>query len=332
MLLGSGVSFGPLPDACVMIEDLVCQVLDGNTFLLSDFVLEMNGEKAYEGPVSGSWHTHFYPASDGTPFRATYAFDSTCEVANCFAAIEVAENLDSITFNGEPAKALKSPGELGMFDPTKSWHDINFTRVPLTKIQVGRNVLAIEGKKVNNITGLGFHRRVPEWQEYRSTEAEDAYIIGMFTVKPASQGRYVIHPYESPAGTNLTREGYPFYCGRAAYRSVFNYSEEPAGRVYLQLTDADISCADVRINGVNCGVVRWSPYVVDITDAVKTGRNELVVDASLTLVNAFGPNRIAGIKDDACVGPYSFIQLDRFTHEYQLFDFGIGGASIHTVR
>ena len=64
--------------------------------------------KSTSGPVCGAWHEHFYPAPDGTPFKATYAFDSECELAGCFAAIEVAENLDSIIFNGERVSALKA--------------------------------------------------------------------------------------------------------------------------------------------------------------------------------------------------------------------------------
>ena len=144
-VLGSGACFvsfaGKLPSAS--IEGFECEVLEENVLLLNDFALELDGRQVYEGPVCGAWHTHFYPAPEGTPFKATYTFHSECEVGGCFAAIEVAENLDSITFNGRPVKPLKSRGELGALDEAKSWKDINFTRVPLTSIKPGVNRLVI---------------------------------------------------------------------------------------------------------------------------------------------------------------------------------------------
>ncbi len=110
-VLGSGAIFrhSAKDEPDVLIDKFDCEALEENVLLLNDFVLEMAGEKVYDGPVCGAWHKHFYPAPDGTPFRATYAFYSECEMEGCFAVLEVAENLDSITFNGERVAPLKPP-------------------------------------------------------------------------------------------------------------------------------------------------------------------------------------------------------------------------------
>ena len=186
LFLGSGVSFANLSEEppLLLIEKFDCEVMGENTMLLNDFVLELDGKEVYQGPVCGAWHTHFYPAVDGTPFKAIYTFHSEIKLKDCFAAIEVAENLYSIIFNGKKLKPAKKPGELGPLNSKKSWKDINFTKVPLPEIEKGENILILEGKKFNNVTGPGWHARINRWQEHRPIEAEEVYICGKFLLKP----------------------------------------------------------------------------------------------------------------------------------------------------
>lgn len=342
LFLGSGVSFANLPKEppSLIIEKFDCEVMEENVLLLNNFTLEMNGNKVYEGPVCGTWHTHFYPAKNGTPFKATYTFHSEVKLKDCFAAIEVAENLDSIIFNGKNLKSSKKPGELGPFNPKKSWKDINFTRVPLPEIKKGENILVLEGRKVNNITGSNKHVRVADWQEYRPTEAEEVYICGKFSLKQVAPGRYVAAAFKAPSGKNLTGEGFPFYCGRVCLKTNFNFNPPHLnplpvgerygeGKVFLQLNGLKAACARVRINGKDCGTLRWEPFVVDISKAARSGKNYLEIELATTLVNAFGPNRRAGIKEEDGVGPESFSQMERFTEESQLFDFGLESAAVY---
>lgn len=332
-ILGSGAGFTSFSNKIpsLMIEDFDCELMEENVFLLNDFILEINRKKVYEGPVCGAWHKYFYPAAEGTPFRAAYTFYSECEVEGCFAAIEAAENLNSIFFNGASVKPLKRPGELGAFNPEKSWKDISFTKAPLPIIRKGKNNLIIEGKKINNISGIGANNRVSDWKEHRPTEAEEIYICGKFSLKRVSEGIFTMVPFEKPPGKNLTKEGFPFYCGRIALRATFDLPR-PGGKTFLKLNGAAMACAVIRVNGETCGVLRWAPFALDISKFVRSGENILEVEASPTLVNAFGPNRIAGVKNrHQGVGPHSFVWMERFMEDYELFDFGVENAAVYTV-
>lgn len=329
--LGCGASFTDLAKTLpsLILRNLRCEPKEENVLLLNEFELGLNGEKVYSGPVCGGWHTHFYPAEDGTPFNATYRFHSDCDVDHCFAVIEMAENLDSIRFNGNSVRSLKMHGDSEAMDKTKSWKDISFTKVPLSKVQRGINVLTIEGRKVNNITRAGCHNRVPDWKQHVPTEAEEVYICGRFSVDMLSNGLYGISSYREPLGRNLTVEGFPFYCGRVLYSTSFDLYDEPVGPVYLSLNGVSAASACVRINDDACGVFRWEPMALDISNALIPGTNSIQVEVATTLANAFGPNRRAGIKAEVYVSADSFVQMERFTDEYHLFNFGIDSIGIY---
>lgn len=330
-IFGSGAAFNGITtmSPALLIDELKCNTLNENTLVLNDFTLEMNGAKVYDGPLCGSWHQFFYPAAEGTPFRAIYSFDSEDEIEGCFAAIEVAENLDKIYFNGVTLKPCKQPGELGSFDKNKSWLDINFTKVALPIVKVGINTLVLEGRKSNNITGPGFHAPVDNWQEHKPTEAEEVYICGSFSLKKLVEGKYIVSKFHEPAGYNLTNEGFPFYCGCISLTSTFKLGAKPQEKTLIRLNGVSAAAAEVIVNGISCGKLRWEPMIADISCAVRSGENKIEIRMATTLVNAFGPNRMAGIKESPYVSPDSFLQMGALKAGYELFDFGIESVGIY---
>ncbi len=187
----------------------------------------------------------------------------------------------------------------------------------------------IEGKKVNNITGAGHHSRVKNWRRHNATEAEEAYICGNFLVKPISDGAHTLAEFRQPAGRNLTQEGFPFYCGRVALTANFDLADKTEERVLLKLVGINAASARVEVNGQYRGALRWAPFVIDISEAVRQGANTLKVELATTLVNAFGPNRMAGIKEETGIGPGSFCDMSRFKESHEFFDFGLTAASIY---
>ena len=332
-VLGSGASFADFSTIVPIevVNSFECELLDENVLPLNDFALEMNGEKVYDGPVCGSWHTHFYPAPDGTPFRATYTFISDCEVAGSDAVIEVAENLDRIIFNSSELLASKRSGEFRRVRSPKELGGWQLHQMLASTYPKGHQHFGPRGRKVNNITGMGSHNQVADWTEHRPTEAEEVYIIGRFAVDRIADGLYGITSYHRPSVKNLTNDGFPFYCGRIKVRAEFDLPFKPIGRLMLGLNGASMASASVRINGEVCGNMRWKPHVLDITKAVMQGHNAIEIDMSTTLVNAFGPNRRAGIKEITCVGPNSFVEMDHMQSNYELFEFGFDSAAIYHI-
>ena len=333
VVLGSGVmtkDFTKIIPVDV-VNDFNCQILNDNTLLLNNFKLNIDGFEPYEGPVCNSWHSIFYNAKEGAKFTAEYSFLSEIDLKDAYAAIEVAENNDDILFNGEKVTALKTKGEMGEFDHQKSYLDINFTKVPI-RIRKGLNTLIIKGRKINNITGPGFHIKVDTpMAKYFPTEAEEVYICGNFSLKKLSDSVYSIAEPNTVQGHNITNEGYPFYIGKIKIDGKFNVGNLNKETVLMKLINANKSSAVLKINGLDCGICNWAPDMFDISKAVKEKENTFELIFATNLVNCFGPNRISYIKKIDGIGPGSFIDMNGFQEKYELFDFGIEQISVYKV-
>lgn len=80
-------------------------------------------------------------------------------------------------------------------------------------------------------------------------------------------------------------EGIRFYSGTAVYRKTFELDAARAARpIRLQLGQVK-NIARVRVNGRPLGVVWTAPWSVDLTGAVKQGRNDLEVEVTNLWVN-----------------------------------------------
>lgn len=90
--------------------------------------------------------------------------------------------------------------------------------------------------------------------------------------------------------TKRTEPGIKFYSGTAVYHKTFNLEQlpPPGRRMILDLGEVD-DLAVVKINGKNLGVVWTRPARVDITEAVRAGKNKLAI----SVVNLW-PNRLIG--------------------------------------
>ncbi|MEQ7799491.1 glycosyl hydrolase [Pedobacter sp. ASV1-7] len=75
-----------------------------------------------------------------------------------------------------------------------------------------------------------------------------------------------------------------YYSGTAIYTKDFNYNKGKQQQTFLDLGKiADI--ASVKVNGVDCGTVWTPPYRVDISKALKAGKNQLTIEVSNTWAN-----------------------------------------------
>ena len=308
--------------------------MEENVLVLEDITLYLDEKKVLEDkPISLAWHQYFYQADDGTPFIAEYKFNvQQVPDGELTAVIEAAENLDSITINGFRVEPIKKSGDSNCFDENKNWKDVGFMKVPITgHVIAGQNIIRLEGKKMNNITGPGFHVAVEDAKDYRATEVEAIYIIGDFYVENLDNQAFFITKSNSVKfAENMTNHGYPFYAGELRYRASIACSETEKP-VYLEITEVNCACASLTVNGQNVGTKLWYPFIYDVSDYIKQGENDIEIVISSTLFNVLGPNRYTGIQDLEFVGPSTFISHGKFTNKRELMPFGVGKAFLFTT-
>ena len=82
-----------------------------------------------------------------------------------------------------------------------------------------------------------------------------------------------------------TEDGIKFYSGTAIYKTTFVAPTiSKTKRVVLDLGKVAVM-AEVKLNGKNLGICWKSPYMVDITDVVKSGENQLEVNVVNLWIN-----------------------------------------------
>jgi len=79
--------------------------------------------------------------------------------------------------------------------------------------------------------------------------------------------------------TKNADSGIKYYSGIATYSKTFDYDSDTGKRLYLDIgTVHDI--ARVRLNGKDLGVVWCAPWRMEITDAIKSGKNQLEIEVA----------------------------------------------------
>ncbi|MBC6111288.1 glycosyl hydrolase [Pedobacter fastidiosus] len=83
-------------------------------------------------------------------------------------------------------------------------------------------------------------------------------------------------------------EGIKYYSGLATYKQDFEFKGKNKNAIYLNLGEVK-NMARVKLNGKEVGVLWTAPWQLNISDFVKTGKNELEIE----VVNLW-PNRLIG--------------------------------------
>ena len=191
----------------------------------------------------------------------------------------------TIVFNGQPI-----PTTVTGYYWSRSFHTVALPTCAAGEnvIEVTRNYVPLEKMK-SSIGSL--------FQTQNGVELESMYLIGNFAVKtvqePERNGnlRYAramtLVPETGSVFGELTRNGYPFYAGTIALTQEFNSTFGGDGK--LVLDELNGSHCHVYLNGVDCGTLRCAPYCVDISHALKEGKNVLTLELVNTLRNLLGP-------------------------------------------
>ena len=88
--------------------------------------------------------------------------------------------------------------------------------------------------------------------------------------------------------------GIKYYSGTAVYRQIFDFKskiQNSKSKIVIDLGNVR-ELAEVKVNGKMCGMTWTPPFRVDISEALKTGANELEIH-----VTNFWYNRLVGDKD-----------------------------------
>jgi hypothetical protein len=78
-----------------------------------------------------------------------------------------------------------------------------------------------------------------------------------------------------------------YYSGKAIYSGTFAWkpAKKQSGRVFIRLGDVK-NVASVKVNGTDCGIAWTAPYEVEVTAALKKGKNQIEVSVTNTWANA----------------------------------------------
>jgi len=78
------------------------------------------------------------------------------------------------------------------------------------------------------------------------------------------------------------------FAGTLRYQATLKASKKPGERCHLDLGTVG-DWAVVRLNGKDLGPVFWGPFAWDVTDAMRDGENELVVEVTNSLASRYDP-------------------------------------------
>ena len=151
-------------------------------------------------------------------------------------------------------------------------------------------------------------------------EIEPLYLLGDFGVRLTeghTRGEMGPEPPDLNNGSWVD-QGYPFYTGRMLYRQRFA-APLPGRRLFLRLRQALGTLFYVRVNGAAAGSLLWRPHVVELTEALQDGENQLEIEVVSSLQNTFGPLH-APEADDANVTDFN---PDTALPGFSLFPYGL---------
>ena len=129
--------------------------------------------------------------------------------------------------------------------------------------------------------------------------------------------------------TNSDDEGIRYYSGTAFYHNTVQISETELQQGRLVLDLGRVGCmAEVVINGQNIGTAWRSPYTLDVTEALKAGKNEL----EIRVVNQW-VNRIIGDLQPNCTKKYTYTPQPFYRADSELLPAGLmGPVDVYLIR
>jgi hypothetical protein len=158
-------------------------------------------------------------------------------------------------------------------EPGKWWLDRSFG-----VFDIGKNAREGDNTIVLHTSPMKIH-----------AEVEPVYIVGDFSVKPASKGWVIEAPVAKLTTLSWLDQGQPFYSWGMTYSREFNI-ENSSGIWQVGLGKWNGTVAEVYVNGKKAPVIAFPPYVSDVTGLITTGVNKIEVTVIGSLKNLLGPH------------------------------------------
>ncbi len=223
------------------------------------------------GTRFGREHQPWYLYAKGTvdtaergPVQLKWSFHVTDVPSKCVLALENPEDY-TVTVNGKP---------LG--EPDGWWVDEDIETVDVTDlIQAGDNDILLDFNYRPNM------------------EIEDMYLLGEFGVATRDDGPQapgamtLVAPLERLELGSWVGQGLDFYTAGVRYRLTVK-SPGDGKRMRIALPGVKCTCAVIHVNGESFALP-WAPFAADVTDALKDGENQVIVEVIGGRHNTFGP-------------------------------------------
>ena len=133
------------------------------------------------------------------------------------------------------------------------------------------------------IFGETAENAAPEYKWTTAAQIDTEYAISTASYENLDEFK----PYKTSKLINiLARNELPGFGGKVRYTAEINIPEELVGKKLRLNLGHVCECAELKLNGTDCGIRICPPYAFDITDAVKPGANELEFTAATTLAMA----------------------------------------------
>ena len=271
--------------------------LDDNSMTLDYVSFSYDGgKKRIDGEV---------PVLEAMNYLNSIKYDGDVKVVYAFNAKNFDKNRKLRLVVEYPERAeIKVNGKEVKYAGLPAWRDFRWLPIDITGLaKEGKNTIEMH---YHNFKYGDLATYKPQWRRY-GTELEAAYLVGDFSVVSVDTGARPVNPQnlvykakipnlvmikkDALAITNpaplkfgdATTNGLPFYAGRLAYSANVATLKKEGERIVLKLENLDCPVAEVLVDGKRAGVIKNTPFELDITDSVSKPESkiEIVFYASL---------------------------------------------------
>ncbi|MBQ7720801.1 MAG: hypothetical protein IJT56_09480 [Clostridia bacterium] len=282
--------------------DLNCYTIDYCQYAVAD------GSGGYEEygdskPVLGIMDELLAKRAD-TPLRLRYEFT----VADDFDA-DACRELYLVTEYSEEWKMTLN-GHIIRHDLVSWWKDRSFKKINISGlVNPGLNEIVFEGSfaQKQKVYDVLFGENVLETERNKltfDTEIEAVYLIGNFGVVSCSpytegpraalftdsaDGFVITGQNLSLTGTDIVRQGWPFFSGRMTISQDIMISD-PSVRTVLDLGRPYAVALKVYMNGEFVKALTWADWSADLSGHLRKGSNRLSIEIVTGNRNLLGPH------------------------------------------